>query len=88
MREVHRGDQPEAETLMCAGKGMGGWVFREAPVTRADLDHRVALLKAEHKLAKTPTSSILEVGSPPEKEVPVYEDYMDRWPLPPRSVSS
>ena len=47
-----------------------------------EIKHHVKLLRAKNKLAKEPTSSILEEEASPSSEVQVYKDYMDDWPEP------
>lgn len=50
-----------------------------------EIKHAAKLLRATYKLAKVPTSTILEAQAEKSKtsgDTAVYEDYMKNWPKP------
>lgn len=45
-----------------------------------EIKHTAKLLRASNRLAKIPTSTILEAAGRTSNEVAVYKDFMADWP--------
>ncbi len=45
-----------------------------------EIKHDAKLLRASNRLAKIPTSTILEAAGRTDNEVEFYKDFMDKWP--------